>query len=728
MSSAHPQNAIVRFGPFEANLSTRELQKFGTRLRLPNQSFQVLALLLERPGQLVTREEFRQKLWPSDTFVEYDQGLNAAVNRLRDALGDSAEKPRYIETLPRRGYRFVGQSELLSNHHEERQLEAGAASSLAPADRPLSPEQSSATPQLAGTGGIASRKVARKLRIPVLIILSMIPLSILVIAAVVMLRKSAGRPDFSSVQVTPFTSLPGQEISPTFSPDGSQIAFAWSSNLEQGFDLYVKTMGSERMIKLTNHPAHWISAAWSPDGAQIAFSRWAQDGSGIFLIPALGGPERKLTDANFWYEPFMQISWSPDSKSLAYWSTGELGSRILLLPLDTLHPRMINADLPCWDMASPSFSADGTKLAFVCTSSIAVYGIYELPLSGGSPRRLTSMMGDFRGLTWSADGSRIIFSNDAGDGGSLWQVDLNGRLFKLPFGEEGANPSVADKGDRLAYVRGAKTVDIWRLDLSAPHPETSATKLIYSTRLQRVPQYSLDGNKIVFESDRSGAHEIWMADADGSNLVRLTSFNGPQTGSPSWCSDGQRIAFDSRASGSSAIYTENINQQLPRQVKTDVPNLALPAWSEDCQWLFASDGHENLYRIPSQGGPATRISDKGAWFSVVKNGKVFFNVNENTRIAVWFRPLTGGEPEPLQGMPQLNASESWTATERGIYYTSARFLNFYDFGRRTVQRLCTLPEFPTPGGGLSVSPDGHWLLYSQTDDAQSDIMLASRFK
>src|SRR5215469_7786762 len=143
MSSAGPQNGIVRFGPFEANLSTQELQKFGTRLRVPNQSFQVLALLLERPGQLVTREEFRQRLWPADTFVEYDQGLNAAVNRLRDALGDSAEKPRYIETLPRRGYRFVGQTEVVSSNHEESQ--PGPGSSLGPVDRPPAPEPPSAS-------------------------------------------------------------------------------------------------------------------------------------------------------------------------------------------------------------------------------------------------------------------------------------------------------------------------------------------------------------------------------------------------------------------------------------------------------------------------------------------------------------------------------------------------------------------------------------------------------
>jgi Tol biopolymer transport system component/DNA-binding winged helix-turn-helix (wHTH) protein len=756
MASPNSRNVVVRFGPFEANLSTQELQKFGTRLRVPNQSFQVLALLLEHPGQLVTRDELRQELWASDTFVEYDQGLNAAVNRLRDVLGDSAEKPRYIETLPRRGYRFLAQTELISQNSEPA---ATAGSTSSPPAAPVAEEPISAEPVLekpperqrqerqrlerqrldrqipaaapsspAAQSTPTTLPATDKLQMVAIIVLC----ALIVTTVTVWFGRRSFEPNFSSVKVTPFTSLPGQEVAPTFSPDGSQVAFALSSSLDQGFDLYVKTIGSERTIKLTQHPARWIAPAWSPDGTKIAFARWAPDANGIFVIPALGGPERKLADANFWYEPFMQISWSPDSKSLAFWSAGEGGSHIFVLSVDDLHQQMIDPGLHCWDMASPSFSPDGTNLAFVCTSSIAVYGIYELPFPGRSPRLLTSMMGYFRGLTWSADGRRIVFSNDSGDGGSLWQVDMGGRLAKLPFGEEGSNPSVASRGNRLAYVRGSKTVDIWRLDLTSRAPENSATKLIYSTRIQRVPQYSPDGKEIVFESDRSGTHEIWLADADGNNLVQLTSFNGPQTGAPVWCSDGHRVAFDSRASGSSAIYIEDVSERVPRQIKTNVPNLAVPACSENCQWLVAGDGHHNLYRVPAAGGAAIQISDKPSWFSVVQDGRIFFNVKTTNRVALWSRAVSGGEAEPLKAIPELDATESWTATARGIYFTlsssTPAAVNFYDFSTQTVRRLSNLPRAPTPGGGLSVSPDGRWLLYTQTDDAQSVIMLANDFR
>jgi cholera toxin transcriptional activator len=119
---------IVRFGLFEVDLSAGELRKNGVRIRLQEQPFQVLAFLLERPAEVVTREELRQKLWPADTFVDFDHSLNTAVNKLREALGDSASSPRYVETLARRGYRF-----LASVEREETNVPAAGSSNRAPA-------------------------------------------------------------------------------------------------------------------------------------------------------------------------------------------------------------------------------------------------------------------------------------------------------------------------------------------------------------------------------------------------------------------------------------------------------------------------------------------------------------------------------------------------------------------------------------------------------------------
>src|SRR5580704_19374223 len=107
---------VLKFGPYLVDLRAGELRKFGSRVRLQEKPLQLLAALAERPGQVVTREELRRRLWPDDTFVDFETGLNTAVSKLRDALSDSTEKPRYIETIPRRGYRFLFPVELGNGH------------------------------------------------------------------------------------------------------------------------------------------------------------------------------------------------------------------------------------------------------------------------------------------------------------------------------------------------------------------------------------------------------------------------------------------------------------------------------------------------------------------------------------------------------------------------------------------------------------------------------------
>src|SRR6266478_2691020 len=109
MTPAKNSPPLVRFGVFTANLQSGELWKEGTRIRLQIQPFQILSILLERPNELITREELQRKLWPSDTFVDFDHGLNKAINKLREALSDSADSPRFVETVARRGYRFLAE-------------------------------------------------------------------------------------------------------------------------------------------------------------------------------------------------------------------------------------------------------------------------------------------------------------------------------------------------------------------------------------------------------------------------------------------------------------------------------------------------------------------------------------------------------------------------------------------------------------------------------------------
>ena len=151
-----PQNSsrVLRFGVFEADLRSGELRKSGVKLRLTGQPFQVLAILLERAGEVVTREELQQKLWASDTFVDFDHSLNTAINRVREVLGDSASSPRYVETLARRGYRFVAPVQSESPPAWDARLSAAPANPVQAAARALHPELEVPIPHRGLTRGL----------------------------------------------------------------------------------------------------------------------------------------------------------------------------------------------------------------------------------------------------------------------------------------------------------------------------------------------------------------------------------------------------------------------------------------------------------------------------------------------------------------------------------------------------------------------------------------------
>jgi Tol biopolymer transport system component/DNA-binding winged helix-turn-helix (wHTH) protein len=699
----------IRFDMFEADLRTGELWRSGRKLRIPNQSFRVLTLLVERAGQLVTREELRANLWPTGTYVEYDQSLNAAVNRLREVLRDSADKPRFIETLPRRGYRFIGA--ILRDPPAREGLQSARPDTIAPI--PID-------------SAVAGRRTALPVAAGALI-------AMLVIAGVIfaLVRHPTSEPPAPRA-VVPFTSLPGQEEAPTFSPDGSHIAFAWNGETgsDTQFDLYVKEIGSERLLRLTHHPSRQLIPAWSPDGSSIAFVRVTEAESAIYSIPALGGPERRLVPDRVGVRPLIRISWSSDGKWLAYPAYGRRGAQeIYLLSLETLQTQRLTPAPDCADALEPAFSPDGKQLALVCTSSHRVYALHVVGMLDGTMRPLASMMGDPQGLAWSADAGRILFANDAGRGGELWELTLAGRLSQLPFGESGSAPAVAARGAHIAYVRGRNITDVWRFDLTAAHPEGSAKKLIYSTRAQGNPRYSQDGTHIAFQSNRSGSTEIWLTDGAGADPVRLTAFNGPFTDEPSWCSDGRRIAFDSSASGIPAVYVEDITERLPRKITTSRTDLTRPAWSQDCRWLFASDGKFRLYRFPASGGPAELFTNRPAYYPMAVGDRIIFGVTEPTGVVLWSKPSSGGAESPVANLPRLSYGDAWAANSTGLYYTDSSSgqpaVNFHDFATGATHRILTLEKGPVPtaGYGIAVSADGRYLLNTQVDELQTEIML-----
>ena len=780
-----PLGSLYRFGPFQVNSVSGELWKNGNRVKLQEQPFRLLIILLENAGEVVTRDDLRHRIWRDDTFVDFDSSLRVAVGKLREALGDDAENPRYVETIPKRGYRFlVSEVRRVDAAHEAAETPKDPDSLKVDATQVASVDvdhnlnaaveirevlgDSAECPRFVETPPRQGQRLMGELEaqvqpeVPVVTVESdrglyrpqmwlKIGGGVLAIAVFVLGGLAAYRwyrqqrpQEQTALTAVPFTALPGEETSPAFSPDGSRIAFAWNGDPgpgAKGFDLYVKAIGSETLHRLTRHPSEWISPAWSPDGTRIAFHRMDGADTGIYVVPTLGGPERKLrstqirwTNVTLARLNFTIISWSPDGKWIAFDDLlhEEEDPRIYLLSAETLKAKRIPSDPKCLAEGQPAFSHSGEHLAYWCFRNFE-QGLYSSPLLGGQPKMISRSQGLPYGLTWSADDKELIYSVGDMAPPELREVAVaDGSVKRLAIAGRLAFPTLSSKGGKLAFSSSSYSLNIWRRDLL--HPDSPAVVLIPSTQVQRNAQYSPDGERIAFESKRSGVHGVWVSNADGSDLVQISNPHDV-SGSPQWSPDGKKIAFDSRPRDRWEIYVADVAEGIPRKLVTNVSDVYRPHWSRDGKWIyFRSDevGRTGLYRCPEGGGDAISLSKDidGISPQASFDGKTLYFASHTAKLVLKrvALPTQYGTESEVDGLPRLRSSDLWTVSAGGIYFVPAdasRSVRYFDFASKQIR-----PIFEGDrdfGGGLSVSPDGRWIMYSQIADVNSDIMMVDHF-
>lgn len=696
-------DGLIRFGVFELDPRSGELRSKGSRVKLQDQPLQVLLAVLEKPGEIVTRDELRARLWSADTFVDFDHGLNAAVKRLRDALGDSAENPRFLETLARRGYRFIGVPKI-------------TAATLSA--RPAPWQWLSTTRNVVAMG-----------------------LIVCALAVSFLFYRHSIRPKAVQTTVTPVVTNVGEKYTPNLSPDGQRLAFAWNGGAGPGLNLYVKVVGTEESLRLTKQASIDFNPVWSPDGRYIAFCRILRGATGIYIIPALGGAERRVRDTLWEEQEFHEdfrsnigrLSWSPDGKLLAY---SDRASRdeavsIFLLSLDSLEVRRLTSPLHSQGDYNPEFSPDGQILAFARLTQVG-QPIYAIPVSGGEERRLTPGTTFTLGLAWTPDSREIVFADPVVK--CLWKVSLRGgELERLQFGEGGAEPSI--RANRLVYLRETTNLNIWRRNLNSLLRASPPDRFISSTRLESGPQFSPDGSKIAFESTRSGAYEVWLCRSDGSSFMQLTHLS-PCSGTPRWSPNGQQIAFDSRPSGNGDIFVMDSQGGAPRKLTSEPSNEVVPSWSRDGLWIyFASDrtGGWEVWKMPSTGGSAVQVTHHGGYAAFESaDGKFLYYAKGHAVPGLWRIPVKGGEEVEIIGSLEAGYWGNWALVENGIYFldTATRpGIAFFDITTHRISRVFDLESRTAKdAAGLAVSPDKRTILYTLLDSMNSDIILVENFR
>jgi Tol biopolymer transport system component len=682
------------------------------------QAVRILTYLVEHADRTVSREELRATVWPSGTFVEFESGLYTAVNQMRQALGDSATKPHYVETVPKVGYRFISPVHL----DGPRMPEAAPAAPAATTPGPVAG---------AGRSWFAARRGTLLLMAGAVAVLASIE-------GVRILRERAGPGPPVLDHLRPFTTGRGSQDHAAFSPSGEMIAFDWQSETDPHTCIYVQRLDSATPAPLSGCAGLERRPVWSPDGTHVAFLR---DSGGpaltVVSAPLYGQGEKKLAEFSKGATPW--FDWSHDGKWLAIAAPGAAGgaAAIMLISTATGEYRTITHPPADWRGDSlPLFSPDSKRVAFRRTMlQSGADDLYEASVEGGKPKQITFQNRAIGAFAFTSDAGLLISAKlDASVRTLWWLGPHSGRMTRLtPPVFDATSPAESRDGKHLAFSKVLYDVNVWRLNADG---RGEAAVLIDSRLPDIGAQYSPDGRRIVFQSTRSGTDDLWICDANGANAVRLVEGWGSAIGNPKWSPDGRHIAFEWHPGGKAEIYVIAVGGGAPQKLVANGDQNSMPSWSRDGQFVYFSvnpGGARRIYKVPAAGGAAISIrQDAGLAPAESPDGRsLYFFRDTPTNGEVWRQSLRDGGPvgEPERVLAGLRQHDwgNWAVNDRGIYYVRQRenrswVVEYRDLTRSAIRIVYVLRNPPIwASAGLAVSPDGQTLLLAQVDQDDSNL-------
>lgn len=703
-------------------------------VRIPPKVMHVLCLLARNRGHVVTREQFMEEVWAEEVVGE--EALTHAISFLRKTFGDTPKTPQYIQTIPKSGYRLLAEVRVAREEVEA--------------------ETSREEVEKQGLGNQRRGRVA----------VFAFGMVIIVILGIMWLVQSevfeaSPLPPSTPLRAVPFTSMPGTEYAPVFSPDGTQIAFV------QGTNIHTRLIGAETVLQLTDSEAYDRNPVWSPDGQFIAFARSSGGVCGLYLVSALGGNERKLIDCDE-NNSSPELTWHPEGGWLAFTDTANmLGQETIRLVSISTRQHLSVTTLPedghyAGD-SSPVFSPDGSKLAFVReglgTMTLYVQAL-SLPINeqqgdagtmasqqvdvsnivSEAPEPVIELTSAIQGITWAPDGKDIIYAASEFGRSTLWcvSVDEGVPAWLGVENTQAIQPTLSPQGDRLAFVQEQASQNIWQAVFSAdgtllekPHP------LITSTQIDLNPQFSPDGERIAFASSRTGHGEIWVANREGENTFQVTDLGQFITFLPAWSPDGRQLSFSTLKGGHLDVYSVDVETRLWQRL-TDTPSQdGGGRWSPDGEWLyFSSDrnGTMQTWRKPAAGGEAELVVPGTTLSPMISADGATVYYSKVDTPGIWRRPVEGGDE--IQVVADLDPGDwnNWVLHEEGLYYMARRergypALSFYSLAQQQHQDLMKLPHPMREVAGLSVFADGTEtrILFTLVDAIEADIMLVEDF-
>ena len=538
----------------------------------------------------------------------------------------------------------------------------------------------------------------------------------------------------------PLTSSGGTVLNPSFSPDGSEVVFAWDGPQGGPDNLYIELIGNNDLMRLTSGPAHDISPAWAPDSRHIAFVRSLRHNRrALMLISPLGGDERKLTELaidDFGPEGHSVLAWTPDGRYLA----AATGNHLVLVSAETGEQRSLTEEDPrVLSDADPAFSAKGDRLAFVRRLAPFSSRAYWVPLASGYQRTAAPVELPAPGTVtysplWTPDGELLVASG-APFGMPLFRVNLGAHsATRLDGPLTGGNLALHTGTRRLIYSSLLKIADLYRVALDGPGKAAPGPERLTSTSGNDFfPRYSPDGATVVFASFRYARFGLWTIQTRTPVLTELAEWGDGLVAAADWSPDGKYVlVFGTGPRGMYQLYRVTVDTRKATRLLEDAGHDVYPTFSRDGKFIyFASTrnhGPLELYKMPSSGGPATLVAGQ----SVVQARE-----SADGRWLYFGGYFPGGlERMPLGGgavttvIPNLADPSGYALAGAGVYYFAGApptcELRYRDL-ESGQDRLVLVPPKPAVPQ-LALSPDGRWLCFPLSERDSQELVMIGDFR
>jgi len=675
MAPSQPLSPTIRFGSFKLDASAAELRKNGTLIRLQPQPLRVLLLLTQHAGQVVTREEIQRCLWSDSTFVDFERGINFSINQIRGALADNAEKPRYIETLPRRGYRFIAEVSHETSTNEGPAVHAyGAAVGHISAGRDgaNSSHTSESVVPVSPDVSLATTWNRRK------IILAVVTTGVVFLgfAGFAVYRRAFGRPriSFENLQIGKLTDE-GKVEQLAISPDGRYVAYAARDALESGLRIrHVDTRSEEEILVPDRNRASFVGLTFSPDGNYLYYVQSNKNGGGfnfLYKVPVLGGPARllgKYADTT--------VSFSPNGQQFAF-TEGRTDLNILEVRIanaDGSGDRLL-ASIPDGDnyfQYGPAWSPDGKTIAVpvMLRGEKVRWALDAVSVADGSVRELYSYAHEIGRAVWLPEGDAMLMRiRDQTGNGQLWAISYpRGKLVRLTNDLENYEDriDITRDGKKVAAIATKQTSNVWIL----PNGDAARARQITTSA---VPLTQVAWTPLGKLLTQSADGQMWLMRSDGSERMHFTTAR--HANSPTAC--GQFMVFDSFHEDTTDLV--RVDADGSNQARLFRGDIGQPSCSPDGHYVFAPSVQmpNMILRLSLEGGNPTEIArslgyDIQPRLSISPDGKLLAYAYDlappaiGTKLAVI--PITGGAPLQTFEVSTEASDLRWSPDGRRLQY------------------------------------------------------------